>query len=207
MSGKVTDSRVARAVAGDRAALAALLELMGPPLRAALADCISPAWRGALDVDDVLQVSYLEAFLQIGAFKGQTIESLSPWLRQIAEHNLQDAIKALTASKRPDPRRQVAAPSGDESYMALYELLGATSTTPSRVAAAAEARVALAGALNALPRDYRTVLQLYELEGRSAADIAAALGRSEGAVFMLRARALEALRARLPSASQILGTR
>lgn len=61
--------RVAQAVAGDRDALGALLEDFGPGVDAVLV--IAPTWRGLLDSADVMQVTYLEAFMQIGRFDPQ----------------------------------------------------------------------------------------------------------------------------------------
>lgn len=49
-------------------------------------------------------------------------------------------------------------------------------------------------AIRLLPEDYRRVLVMYDLLGRSVTEIAKAMGRSEGSVFMLRAGALRRLR-------------
>ena len=53
---------------------------------------------------------------------------------------------------------------------------------------------ALEGALGALPPDYEKVVRMYDLEGKPVREVAAALKRSEGAVWMLRARAHERLK-------------
>ena len=75
-------------------------------------------------------------------------------------------------------------------------------TTPSAAAAGNEIRSALASVLERLPPDYATVIKLYDLQGRSASELAAELNRSEGAVYMLRARAHDRLRDLLPSESK-----
>src|SRR5690606_1756637 len=59
------ESIVPRAVGGDRAALESLLERFAQQSAAGLAQRIEPAWRGVLEVDDVLQVTFLEAFLSV----------------------------------------------------------------------------------------------------------------------------------------------
>ena len=51
----------------------------------------------------------------------------------------------------------------------------------------------LANALARLPEDYREVITLRHVEGRSFEEIAAAMGRTSGAVRMLWMRALERL--------------
>jgi RNA polymerase sigma-70 factor (ECF subfamily) len=183
--------QIQAAIAGDPAAMSHLLREHARELRAQI--FIEPQWRSALDADDILQVTYLEAFLRIGSFVYSGRGSLLAWLRRIADNNLRDALKGLSRQKRPPPARQTN-PVGDNSTVELFELLGVTTTSPSRVLASAEMKTALAGALAALPEDYARVVRLYDLEGRSIAETAEACGRSSGAVHMLRARAHTRLR-------------
>ncbi len=180
-----------RAVAGDADALSALLQSHGPAIEPDLR--ISPSWRTVLDPADVMQVTYLEAFLRIGSFEPGRGTSFRRWLRRIAEHNLLDAIRGLERQKRPHPHNQVRALSYEDSLTGLYQLLGATSATPSREAATREALEQLEAAVRELPERYAQVVRLYDLENRSIEDVAAQLGRSPGAVHMLRARAHERL--------------
>jgi len=196
------DALLGRAVQGDRDALATLLESCGPQVRAAITGGISPVWRSMIDEDDVMQVTYIEAFLQIAAFKPAGIQSFVAWLRRMADNNLRDAIKGLAADKRPDPRRRLS-DDPQQSYAALYEHLAETSSTPSRAVASAEAVSQLQAALDRLPAVYQEVVRRCDLAGEPVADVAAAMKRSPGAVFMLRARALEALRSLMPSASGV----
>src|SRR5262244_2160831 len=79
---------VARAVGGDRDALVDLLDRHGPAVERSLR--IGAGWRGRLDAGDVMQVTYLEAFLRISSFDPQRAEAFAAWLRRIAEHNLLD---------------------------------------------------------------------------------------------------------------------
>lgn len=163
---------------------------------------MSSVWQSALDPDDVMQVTYLEAFLRIERFQPRHEGSFLAWLTLIAENNLRDAIKELERQKRPNPRHRVQAGGQDDSYVALVELLGATMTTPSIVAARSELQSALDQALNTLPADYAKVVRLYDLEGRDAKEVAQLMGKSPGAVYMLLARAHDRLRDALGSGSQ-----
>lgn len=183
-----------RAAEGDEGALSRLLEHVTPQLRGRIAPKIGDAWRTVLEADDVLQVTYLEAFLQIERFRGRGPGSFLAWLAQIAENNLRDAVKGLERAKRPDPRRAVKAAPGEDSYVALVELLGVTNTTPSRQAAKGEARGILDEALRALPPDYEKVIRQMDLEGRGVSEVAGELGKTPGAVHMLRARAHDRLK-------------
>ncbi len=180
-----------RAVEGDTRALTELLRESAPRLREQLS--IDKRWQSVLDVDDVLQVTFLEAFLKISSFVPGGANSFYGWLKRVAENNLRDAIKGLEAAKRPPPAVSLQAPAGQDSAVVLLDLLGYTSATPSRDAAAGEARSAVDRALDALPPDYATVIRLYDLESRAIDEVASAVGRSAGAVHMLRARAHERL--------------
>jgi RNA polymerase sigma-70 factor (ECF subfamily) len=60
----------------------------------------------------------------------------------------------------------------------------------------------LANALSDMPPDYREVLVLRELEGKSLKEAAAAMGRTPNAVQKLWARALVQLRRRMQSAAE-----
>lgn len=191
---KVAESELAaRAVAGDEDSLTELLRHYGPRIRAQLGPTIQSKWLNALDADDVMQITYLEAFLRIGRFQYQGPDSFGGWLAQIARNNLRDAIRELERLKRPQPEQRITG-NGSDTTFALLDEIGCTTSTPSRHAAREDVQRFVELAIADLPDDYATVIRLYDLDGKSAADVAAALGRSEGAIFMLRARAHDRLR-------------
>lgn len=186
-----------RAAEGDVDALRSLLETYGPQVWSTIHADIGSRHRSMLDADDVMQVTYMEAFLQVDRLHARDTTAFLGWLRSIARNNLRDAVKELERKKRPDPARRVQAPPGADSYVALVEMLGATTATPSRHVARQEAADAIESTLRRLPPDYATVIQLYDLEGRPIAEVATEMGRSSGAVHMLRARAHDQLRSML----------
>ena len=188
------DALLTKALKGDQPSLVALLEQLGPKVRARIDAKISGPLQSALDADDVMQVTYLEACLRLNRFRQGGAAGFLAWLSRLAENNLIDAVRALESAKRPGPSKRVVASSPHESMVAFVELLGATSTTPSRVVAKDEAARHLDQALGSLPPDYEKIVRLYDLEGKSITEAAAALGRSEGACWMLRARAHDRLR-------------
>lgn len=185
-----------KALAGDRSAFVLVLEACSPRIRAKLEPKVTGAYQSHLDIDDVMQVTYIEAYTRLHRFTGGGISGFIAWLATLAEHNLIDAVRALEAAKRPDPRRKVtgAATASRDSMVALVDLLGVSTTTPSIQAAKDEAVSHLERALKMLPRDYETVVRLYDIEGRPMEEVAKQLGRSEGAGYMLRARAHDRLR-------------
>ena len=193
-----------RAVAGDRDALAKLLARHGPAIRQGLADRIPARWQSLLSVDDVVQQTYIDAFLDVERFVPRGEGAFAAWLSKIAERNLLDALRMLEADKRGKGREQVEPGGSDESFVALYEQLGCTHSTPSRHAARREARICLEKAIEHLPRIYHTVVRMYDLEDRPVEEVAATLDRNPGAVYMLRARAHRHLNETMGTASQYL---
>ncbi|MCZ6683345.1 MAG: sigma-70 family RNA polymerase sigma factor [Planctomycetota bacterium] len=201
MSSPVNDL-LNRAKGGDADALRELLKKHAGGARASIRNKIAPHWQSVLSEDDVMQVAFIEAFLHIDQLDADTEAGFGRWLGRIAENALHDAVKELSRKKRPPPALQTTGRTGDESYVILLEELVRTNSTPSRIAARGEARKILDSALVMLPPDYRTVIRLYDLEGRSASEVGECMGRSEGAVYMVRTRAHERLRAILGSSSR-----
>lgn len=203
MSHSSDEEPVARAITGDRDALTALLQQYAPPLLERLRAQIAPKWQSVLDADDVLQVTLLEAFLRIDTFLDRGPGSFEAWLSHIAKNNLLDAVRSLEREKQPPPEKRIQVRTENDSSWALLEFLGVTSGTPSRQAVAEETRIRLREAVSQLPRDYAHVLTLYDLEGKTVEEVAQEMKRSTGAVYMLRARALDFLREQFGSESQL----
>lgn len=195
-AGPNLDDLLAKAVAGDVKALTTLLEECAPKVRARIESRIGPHLRASLDADDVMQVTYIEVVMRLNRFKSGGASGFLAWLTRLAENNLIDAIRSLEAARRPDPSKRVTAGprSGHESMMALIDVLSGSLTTPSRHAAKDEAAGHLEAAIRSLPKDYEKIVRLYDLEGKPMEEVAKELGRSEGAAYMLRARAHDRLR-------------
>jgi RNA polymerase sigma-70 factor, ECF subfamily len=199
-----TDPRVKAAVAGDIDAITNLLNECAPDVERSLS--IAREWRSVLEPADVMQVTYLEAFLRIAQYDPDRSEPFRAWVQRIAENNLRDAIRGLQRLKRPQPSNRVSLAVGADSSADLFAQLGVTTTTPSRYATREERVTRLNTALDALPDDYARAVRLYDLEGHPIAEIAAQMGRSTGAIHMLRARAHDRLRQLLGPESGWFGT-
>jgi RNA polymerase sigma-70 factor, ECF subfamily len=197
---------VGRAVAGDADSLSTLLAHFGPQVERQLQ--IGRIWQSQIDPGDVMQVTYLEAFMQIGVFRPEQAGAFEAWLGRIAQNNLRDAIRGLERQKQmPQARRVEFAPNSDDSYTGLYEQIAATTTTASRVATKKDTTRLLQAAIDLLPPDYAMSVRLYDLEGQSIGDVAKSMGRSTGAVHMIRARAHERLGELLGTASSWFDSR
>jgi RNA polymerase sigma-70 factor (subfamily 1) len=187
-----TDALVAQAVQGDVDSLSELLSRFGPEVEQALR--VGKLWQTFIDAGDVMQVTYLEAFLQIGSFRPEKAASFEAWLRRIAENNLRDAIRGLERQKHPPPRQRLQAGRGaDDSAVGLFDQLVAHSSTPSRTMRREEVRHLIQAAVARLPEDYSKVVRMYDLEGQPIEEVAAAMKRSPGAIHMIRARAHDRL--------------
>ncbi len=121
--------------------------------------------------EDAAAEVFLKALARLRQFRGGIFVA---WLYTIARHVLID----LYHRARP--------------VSSLDEIETLQPADPGPDAAAAESR-ALRAALGELSDDQRAVLEL-QLAGWSGPEIAAALGRSQAAVRMLRYRAIEDLR-------------
>jgi RNA polymerase sigma-70 factor (ECF subfamily) len=115
------------------------------------------------------------------------------WLRQIAWDRLIDARRSHLAGRRSVRREEPGGLPG-ESAAELADRLLAVSDGPSAGLRREERRRLVRRALDRLPERDREVLVLRYLEELSAAEAAAVLGASEGAVRVRVLRALQRLR-------------
>lgn len=189
------EALVACARDGDQNALGSLLEEYREYLRVLARAQVGRELQVRLDPSDLVQETLLEAHRDYQQFLGTTEAELTVWLRRILVRNLSDQLKHHHSQKRDFQREQPLA----ELVEQAHEALAAPLSTPSAYASRREQAVLLAGALAELPEDYREVVRMRHLEGRSFEEVAAVMGRSSGAVRMLWMRALERLGAKMES--------
>ncbi len=187
---------------GDLDALVELLETVGAEVRGIMEPKIGRKHRSMLSADDVMQVTYMEALARFSTFSGGGAKGFQAWLTRIAENNLIDAVRGLEAAKRPNPSKRVDNRSADESMIAMVEAVGVTVSTPSLATHKRDVVSFIHDAVSKLPPDYARVITMYDLQGRSIEEVVEELGRSKGAIYMLRARAHEHLRDVLGSESR-----
>jgi RNA polymerase sigma-70 factor (ECF subfamily) len=180
---------LAQARAGDHEALGQVLEGYREYLRLLARARVGHDLRVRLDPSDLVQETLLEAQRDFGQFLGGSEAELAVWLRRILARNLADQLKYHQSQKRDVGREQRL----DALIEQAHEALAAPLSTPSKQASRREQAVVMANALARLPEDYREVIALRHIEGRSFEEIAGHMGRSAGAVRMLWMRALERL--------------
>lgn len=184
---------ISRAIAGDRDALAQLLERAAPILRARLSNSIAKEFQSLLTLDDLLQETYADVADAIRSYVPSDFDAFVSWIEIIARRNLIDAVRGLR-SRGAGLVVSLAVDRGD-SLDALYlDVLSTSASTPSRCAARNELRAHLEAAIVQLGPIQRKVIEQRDLCGADAGEIAAELRRSIGAVYLIRNRALRRLR-------------
>jgi len=174
---------------GDTQAFSLLFERYRPRLAVLIHYKLSPEKRHLIEVDDLLQETFLAAAQDIGNFQYRSPGSFLSWLSRIADHVAIDAARFHGRQKRDAGEvarfRSESNPQGPEP---------ADTRTPSRLLAQKEAVRALLDRLNALPEDYRQAILLAKIEGLSTQEMAERLGKSRQAAAVLLHRAIQRFR-------------
>ena len=147
-----------------------------------------------LSSSDIVQQTLAEAFEKRGQFRGTSDEELAAWLRKALSHNLADAVKGLRRAKRDVGLEQSLDAALEKSSARLDAWLAAEQRSPSSCVSRDEQALRLADALAKLPEAQAEVVIQHHLKGRTLAEIAAALGKSEPGVAGLIHRGLVGLR-------------
>jgi len=152
---------LAKAQAGDRQALQALLAAARPRLAAVALKMV----RDRDDAEDVVQEAMLKVWRHVGRFEGRA--AFSTWLHRIVVNTAVDRLRAR--------RHAVAHPGGhdgtDEGERRQPEAVN--DETPEDLLGRAQVGAAVRGAMAQLSPVHRDVLALRELEGDSYQQIAA----------------------------------
>jgi RNA polymerase sigma-70 factor (ECF subfamily) len=134
--------------------------------------------RQAVEVEDVLQESFLRALRDLQRFEWRGGDSFFQWVRTIAEHVILESVNRLKVRKAAPLEGEVA----DEV------------TSQSRALRREERFDRLQSALRSLSPDHRKVILLAKVERLAIQDIARVMDRSPDAVSNLLARALRKLK-------------
>lgn len=181
------------AVQGDGDALSQLLVSHAPELHVYVEGLVGSRHRNEIEASDVMQVTFTEAFIGISKFRPEA-GRFGAWLGRIAANNVRDAIRGLRREKRPPPSRRVVGCVSEDSYESFLGTLAGSGTTPTRRVSREDLKRVVDEAIEKLPFDYQSVIRQYELGGVSGPEVAARMGKSVAAIYMLRARALDHLR-------------
>lgn len=147
--------------------------------------------KSAVEVEDIVQDSFLKAYRRLGTFQRQS--SFSTWLYRIAVNTALDFLKRSGRS----PVQAVEDPELSAAPERAQAGSGVAVAAPDAQLRREEVARITAEVLEELPEIFRTVLVLREFEGLSYQEMADVLGISIGTVesrlFRARARFKEAL--------------
>ncbi len=177
---------VVSATAGDEPALAQLLTEHLPRLRAFIRLRSNPLVRQYESCSDIVQSVCREVLQSCCHFEYRGEGPFRAWLYRTALNKILEHTRSLTQQKRDVRREQPM-----DSTVDYGELLG-RGPTASQLAIAGETGEKMERAFDTLSDDYREVITLSRIVGLSHAEVAAHMGRGEGAVRMLLSRALVA---------------
>jgi RNA polymerase sigma-70 factor (ECF subfamily) len=188
------DPLVQRLRAGDARALGEFLAARQRQLLAYVERSLGAALRRKVEPQDILQEVSVSALNSLAQTDLTTRDPFG-WLCQLAEQRIIDAHrKYFGAQKRAaDREAPLDAPAGPTGEQQLIDLLVVSMTTPSQAFARDERALRLAAAVAALPEESREALRLRYVENLPSKEIAARLGKSDGAVRVLLTRTLAKL--------------
>jgi RNA polymerase sigma-70 factor (ECF subfamily) len=167
-----------------------------PPLLLFVRNRIRGGLRSKLGPDDVVQHTFLAAFVNWERFDhGPTALN---WLMSTALNHIINVANAQGAAKRGG-KQAIAARTAAEDDDAAEELAlqQAPGPTPDELASQHEAADSVRRLISGLPPDRRQAVRLHYIEGLCIATVAGELGRSEGSVLMLCNRAMKDMREQL----------
>ena len=172
MAEQISNSTIARAKAGDDAALTAIYELYLPKIQRFLYYRVGDRHAA----EDLTTEVFLRVIGNIGQYRIQAAP-LQAWIFQIARNIAIDHF-----------RRQ-----GVRNHLELDSRLAANGDGPDTIAARSLLCDQLRGALEQLTEGQADVVILRFISGLSISETARTLDKSESAVKALQARGLEAL--------------
>ena len=146
--------------------------------------------RDPAEAEDIAQEAFIKAYRALPRFRGDS--AFYTWLYRIAINT----AKNVLASRGRSPIQYEVDRSDDDDHYDVVANLKDTAT-PEALALTEEIRSIVTSAIDALPEDLRTAIQLRELEGLSYEEIAAAMECPVGTVRSRIFRAREAIDVRL----------
>ncbi len=191
------DGLLRDARAGNECALGELLNRYRPYLGLLARLKVDRQLQARMDDSDLVQDTCLSAHRDFPQFLGKTSQEFTAWLREVMAHVAANHIRDQHRQRRDVRRERDLRQMLNESSQMLDRALADNHSSPSQGANRQERAVLLADALSQLPADYREVLVLRELEGKSLAEVAQQMDRSVNATQKLWARALLQIRRQL----------
>ncbi len=187
MSDREIDQQlVERAQRGDKRAFELLVEKYQRKLGRLLARFI----RDPAEVEDVTQEAFIKAYRALPAFRGDS--AFYTWLYRIGINTAKNYLMALGRRAPTSTEVDAEDAEGFEDGEQLRDI-----STPESMLLSKEIATTVNAAIEELPEELRTAIQLREIEGMSYEDIARIMDCPIGTVRSRIFRAREAIAERL----------
>jgi len=177
---------VARAQRGDKQAFGLLVERY----QRKLARLLSRMIRDPAEVEDVTQEAFIRAYRALPAFRGDS--AFYTWLYRIGVNTAKNYLMAMGRRAPTSTEVETQEAEGFEEGDLLRDI-----NTPESVLLSKEIATTVNAAVEELPEELRSAIQLRELEGMSYEEIARIMDCPIGTVRSRIFRAREAISARL----------
>jgi RNA polymerase sigma-70 factor (ECF subfamily) len=156
---------------------------------------LNPRLHSKLSPSDVVQETMFKAHERYEQFRGASEEELTAWLRRILANTIIDALRRFAGAGRDLGQERPLEMVLEQSSARLEALLAAdTSSSPLQRTIQEEQLLRLASALEQLPEDQRTAVEMHHLQEQPLEAIAQQMGRTKQAIGGLLWRGLTRLR-------------
>ena len=153
--------------------------------------------RNKLEASDIVQDVLLQAHVARAQFRGHTPEEFAGWLRRILANKLVDAERRFGRKKRDAVLEASYRETIDDSADRIIRIPSRPQSSPSQRLLRHERELLLVAALDSLPEDQRTAVELRYLGELSLEEISTIMDRSKPSVAGLLRRGLNGLRGEL----------
>jgi RNA polymerase sigma-70 factor (ECF subfamily) len=177
---------VIRAQKGDKRAF----ELLVVKYQRKLARLLSRLVRDPAEVEDVVQEAFIKAYRALPNFRGDS--AFYTWLYRIGINTAKNYLMAMGRRAPTSTEVEAEEAEGYEEGEQLRDI-----NTPESLALSREIGATVNAAIDGLPEELRTAIQLRELEGMSYEDIARIMDCPIGTVRSRIFRAREAISEKL----------
>jgi RNA polymerase sigma-70 factor (ECF subfamily) len=189
---------LAQAAAGGATSREQLLAIYRPYLRLVADRRVPRIVQQRIDASDIVQQTLVDAVRGLPDFRGQSEPEFTAWMMRLLERNLLMTIRNNKLAKR-DVRLEQNWTDGSGSALLIWQSLADDGSSPASSVFRGEGALHLAVALEKLPTDQRTAVELRYIEQRSLQAIADEMDRTVGSVAGLIRRGVAALETHLPS--------
>lgn len=178
----IDQALVVRAQQGDKRAF----ELLVVKYQRKLARLLSRLIRDPAEVEDVAQEAFIKAYRALPSFRGDS--AFYTWLYRIGVNTAKNYLMAMGRRAPTSTEVEAEEAEGYDEGEQLRDI-----NTPESLALSREIGATVNAAIDGLPEELRTAIQLRELEGMSYEDIARIMDCPIGTVRSRIFRAREAI--------------